>query len=115
MRETKKVSLHFVTKLGTSSSEIPSNNMAKDKSKMSIKCNQCDSAILVGNFGRHLKIHSDNRSYKCNQCDFASVDAGNFKRHVKLHSGEKNVQLQPMRLCICSVKQFEESFENSLR
>ena len=80
--KTKVDSLHFATEMSTSSSETPSNNMAKDKSKKSIKC---DSAIFVGNFGRHLRIHSGEKSHKCEQCDFASAHAGNLKRHIKIH------------------------------
>ena len=75
--------------MSTYPSEIPSNNMAKDKSKKSIKCNLCDSAIFVGNFGRHLKIHSGQKSHKCDQCDYASVHASNLRKHLKTHSGEK--------------------------
>ena len=45
-----------------------------------------------------LNIHSRERSYKSHQCDFKSV-----------HSND----LQAMRLCICSGRQFEKTFENS--
>ena len=56
----------------------------------------------------------NSHSYKCNQCDYAAVQAGNLKRHLKSHSGEKILQMQPMRLCICTGGPSEETFEKSL-
>ena len=54
------------------------------------------------------------KAYKCNQCDFASIWAGDLRTHLKTHSGKKSVQMQPMQLCVCSGRQFEDTFEKSL-
>ena len=54
------------------------------------KCNLCDYACSQANIlKKHLKIHSQEKSFKCNQCDYASVQAGNLKTHMSTHSGEK--------------------------
>ena len=51
----------------------------------------CDFVCVhAGHLGRHLKIHSGEKSYKCNQCDYASVEASDLKSHLKKHPLEKN-------------------------
>ena len=36
------------------------------------KCNQCEySSAHTGSLGRHLKMHSGDKSNNCNQCDYA--------------------------------------------
>ena len=52
--------------------------------------NQCAYASYAGNLGKHLKIHSGEKSNKCNQCDYASSYASSLRRHLKTHSGEKS-------------------------
>ena len=40
------------------------------KFKKSYKCNHCDYvSSRAGDFGKHLKTHSGEKSNKCNQCD----------------------------------------------
>ena len=57
------------------------------------------ASVLAGNVRKLLKIHSREKSYTCNRCDFPSV-----------HSYD----LQAMRLCIISGRQFEKTFKISL-
>ena len=38
--------------------------------------------------GRHLKVHSGEKSKKCNQCEFSSSQTGDLRRHLEVHSGE---------------------------
>ena len=45
--------------------------------------NQCAYASYAGNLGKHLKIHSGEKSNKCNQRHYASSDEGNLMRHKK--------------------------------
>merc|ERR1711874_12365 len=72
------------------------------------KRNQCDFvSVQAGNLRTHLKSHL-RKAYKCNKCDFASVRADNLRRQLK------STRMQPMRLCICTGRQFEDTFENSL-
>ena len=52
--------------------------------------NQCAYASYAGNLGKHLKIHSGEKSNKCNQRHYASSDEGNLRRHLRTHSGEKS-------------------------
>ena len=47
------------------------------------------------------------------QCDYAFVQAGSLTTSENSHR-RKDVQMQPMRLCMCSCRQFEKTFENSL-
>ena len=55
-------------------------------------CNQCEfSSSQTGDLGRHLKVHSGEKSNKCNQCDFASSYASALRRHLKTLSGEKSM------------------------
>ena len=54
------------------------------------------ASVLAGNVRKLLKIHSREKSYTCNRCDFPSV-----------HSYD----LQAMRLCIISGRQFEKTFK----
>ena len=42
-----------------------------DKINKRNRCSQCD----FGNFRKHLKMHSGEKSNKCNLCDFASSQA----------------------------------------
>ena len=54
-------------------------------------CKQCDYAsVLAGNWRRHLKFHSGEKSFKCNQCDYASVHSHNLIRRLKTQSEEKS-------------------------
>ena len=101
------------------------------------KCNQCDFAsVQADNLRTHLKSHL-RKAYKCNKCDFASVRADNLRRHLKKHTNatnatlhlyrqaiwghiwkltlEKNIQIQSMRLCICSGRQFKETVEKNVQ
>ena len=79
------------------------------------------------NLRRHLKTHSGEKSFKCNQCNYTSVLAGNVRKLLKIHSREKSYtcnrcdfpsvhsyDLQAMRLCIISGRQFEKTFKISL-
>ena len=47
------------------------------------------------------------------ECDYAFVQAGSLTTSENSHR-RKVVQMQPMRLCMCSGRQFEKTFENSL-
>ena len=47
-------------------------------------------ASYAGNLGKHLKIHSGEKSNKCNQRHYASSDEGNLRKHLRTHSGEKS-------------------------
>ena len=98
----------------------------------------CDfPSIQAGDFRKHLKTPLGEKAYKCNQCDFASVRADNLRRHLKKHTNatnatlhlyrqaiwghiwkltlEKSIQMQSMRLCICSGRQFEETVEKTYK
>ena len=54
------------------------------------------------------------KMFKCNQCDYESVRAGNFRTLLK-PTLEKIIIMQPIRLCICLSKKFEDTFEISLQ
>ena len=88
------------------------------------KCNY--ASVLAGNVRKLLKTHSREKSYKCNQCDLTSVHSYDLqamrlcicsdrqfeKTFENSHWGNV-LQMLPMRLCICSGRQFEKTFENS--
>ena len=57
-----------------------------------------------------LKIHSGEI-----QRNVINATLHLLRRHLKTHSGEKSLKLQPMWICVCSARQFEDRFENSPR
>ena len=40
-----------------------------------------NASSYAGNFKRHMKVHSGEKSNKCNQCDRAFSEASNLKTH----------------------------------
>ena len=56
---------------------------ARENSKKSKKCNQCDHvSSRADGLRRHLKVHSGEESNKCNQCDYTSSQAGDLRTHL---------------------------------
>ena len=70
--------------------------------------------LCINSSRKHLKTPSGDKSFKCIQCNSESRQVGYLRTHLKTHSG-KSVQLQPIRLCICSGWRFEKTSENPLR
>ena len=74
------------------------------------KCKKCDFAsVQAHNLRRELK-----KAYKCNHLQLSIYSGRRFERTSENSLRWKIVKMQLMLLCICTSRQFEDIFENSL-
>ena len=72
-------------------------------------------SIQAGDLREHLKTPSGKKLLKCNQCYYAYMYRQAIWGHIWKLTLEKSIQMQSMRLCICSGRQFEETVEKNVQ